>query len=145
MLHDISFPRHSFFAIYFMHFLLAFTKNKFHMIQHYIFLWCVLTSFEVSASQTHGCRYNMKMQNKETNYRSCPKPEHTTLGLCRSSARAAGCGGAGQNGTPMGRVAQKLTVPIALQSIVDSCPDRFVASMIKTNSYVNRWRNKARG
>ena len=52
----------------------------------------------------------MKMQNKETNYRSSPEPEHTTVGLFRSSARAAGCGWAGQMGTPTGQVAQKLTV-----------------------------------
>ena len=46
---------------------------------------------------------------------------------------AAGCGGAEQNKTPTGMVAQKPTVPLALQSIVDNCPERLFASTNKGN------------
>ena len=46
---------------------------------------------------------------------------------------AAGRGGAGQNRTPTGRVAQKPAVPLALQGIVDNCPERFFASANKGN------------
>ena len=46
---------------------------------------------------------------------------------------AAGRGGAGQNRTPTGRVAQKLTAPAAPQGIVDSCRERPFASTNKGN------------
>ena len=46
---------------------------------------------------------------------------------------AAGHGGARQNRTPTGRVAQKPTVPLALQGIVDNCPECPLVSTNKGN------------
>ena len=72
------------------------------------FLFCI--SFDTLFIGIYKNQVPMKMQNKNTNYWSRLRPEHTTVGLCRSSAQAAGCGGAGQNGALTGRVAQKLKV-----------------------------------
>ena len=47
---------------------------------------------------------------------------------------AAWRGGAEQNRMPTGWVAQKPTVPLALQSIVDNCPELSFASTNKGNS-----------
>ena len=59
-------------------------------------------------------------------------PEDTTDGFCRRGAwRGGGCGGAAQNRTPTGRVAKKPTVPLALQRVVNNCPERLFASTNK--------------
>ena len=57
----------------------------------------------------------------------------------------AGRGEAEQNRTPTGRVALKPTVALALQGIVNNCPERPFASTNKGKSFVKRWRNKASG
>ena len=58
-------------------------------------------------------------------------PRAVRVGAAHSGA--AGCGRAGQNKMPTGRVAQKPTVRQALQVIVDNCPERPFASTNKGN------------
>ena len=58
---------------------------------------------------------------------------------------AARRGGTEQNRTPKSRVAQKPTLPLALQGIVDNCSERPFASKKKGFFNVNGWRNKTRG
>ena len=42
-------------------------------------------------------------------------------------------GGAGQDGTPMGRSAQEMTDPLARKGIEDNCPERLFGSTDKRN------------
>ena len=65
------------------------------------------------------------------------KPGHTTGGSGQRGARQAGRSGAGQNRTPTCRVAQKTTVSLALQGILDNCSESCFGSTNKGNYLSN--------
>ena len=47
-------------------------------------------------------------------------------------------GGAQKDGTSTGLLAQKTTVPFAVQRIIDNCPERLFGITSESKSYVNQ-------
>ena len=76
------------------------------------------------STQASPKRFTCRVQNPNL-------PRAVRVGAAHGGA--AGHGRARQNWTPTDRVAQKLCVPLAIQSIVDSCPERPFSSTNKGN------------
>ena len=96
----------------------------------------LLTQISVGnlVSNHEGSALLVVLMNHLPSHLSNPKPGHTTGGrVAAVHGRAAGQGGAGQDGTPTDWFAQETTVPRALQSIEDNCPGHLFGSTNKGN------------